>query len=93
MWETASEIDNLGFNLYRTTKLDGEKVKINPELIPSNVYPGALIGASYSFIDTGADLNQGKFLPNRTYYYWLETLDIFGSSELYGPIAGTALAK
>jgi len=92
-WETASEIDTLGFNLYRTTKLDGEKVKINPELIHSNVYPGALIGASYSYIDTGADLNQGKLLPNRTYYYWLETLDIFGSSEFFGPIVGTALAK
>ena len=92
-WETASEIDNLGFNIYRSTEENGERVKINPQLIPTNVPPGSIFGSTYTFVDTGADLKQGQLIPNRTYYYWLEARDIFGGSEMYGPILGTALAK
>ncbi|MGC9334419.1 MAG: hypothetical protein ACP5JJ_09745, partial [Anaerolineae bacterium] len=35
-WATTSEVDNLGFNLWRAESIDGERVKINEELIPSN---------------------------------------------------------
>lgn len=92
-WETVSEIDNLGFNLYRSTEENGEKVKINPQLIPTNVPPGSIFGSIYSFVDLGADLKQGQLIPNRTYYYWLEARDIYGGSDFYGPIIGTALPK
>lgn len=92
-WETASEIDNLGFNIYRADSLGGERLKINAELIPSNTYPGSPIGASYEYVDTGADLKQGKLLPNRTYYYWLADLDIYGESELFGPVEVVVKAK
>ncbi len=34
-WETASEIDNMGFNIYRADSADGEYVKINTALIPA----------------------------------------------------------
>ena len=92
-WETATEVDNLGFNLYRSTKVNGEKVRINQDLIPTNVPPGSLFGSAYSYIDTGEDLKQEKLLPNSNYYYWLEARDIFGGSEFHGPITGVILEK
>jgi hypothetical protein len=79
-WETASETDNLGFNLYRATSLDGESIKINAELMPSQVPPGSPFGAVYEYEDTTVNLDG-------TYYYWLEVVDIYGQSELHGPVS------
>ncbi len=31
-WETTSEISNLGFNLYRAKKVDGERTRINDRI-------------------------------------------------------------
>ena len=39
-WATVSERDNLGFNLYRATEIDGQQTQLNSELIPSQV-PGS----------------------------------------------------
>ena len=78
-WETASETDNLGFNLYRAEALGGERVQVNAELIPTNVPPGSPFGATYSYEDTDVE-------PGRTYFYWLEDVDIDGSVELHGPV-------
>jgi hypothetical protein len=79
-WETASEVDNLGFNLCRAIQTDGPMTKINAELIPSLVAPGSSDGAVYSFRDRGAK-------RDRTYYYWLEVADIYGHAELQGPLS------
>jgi carboxypeptidase T len=78
-WETASEVDTLGFDLYRAVQVDGTRTKINDELIPSQVAPGSSCGAVYSYRDRGAR-------PNRTYYYWLEDVDIYGDTRLQGPV-------
>jgi len=82
-WETASEIDNLGFNLYRATAVDGVRVKINAELIPTEVYPGSPFGAVYTYTDTGLK-------PKANYFYWLEDVDIYGTTQLSGPIEARA---
>jgi hypothetical protein len=34
-WETASEINNTGFNLYRATAEDGKQTQLNAELVPT----------------------------------------------------------
>jgi hypothetical protein len=82
-WETASEIDNSGFNLYRAASLEGEKSQLNDDLIPSQVPPGSPIGALYEFAD-------GTVGAGVTYYYWLEAVDIYGATELFGPVSATA---
>ncbi len=34
-WETATEMDNAGFNIWRALSKDGEYVSISGDLIPS----------------------------------------------------------
>ncbi len=75
IWETATEIDNAGFNLYRAASPDGPWRKINSLLIAAE--GDAVAGASYTFADT----------PGRgTFYYQLEDVDYFGVSTLHAPV-------
>jgi hypothetical protein len=84
-WETTNEVGNVGFNLYRATSLNGARIKLNTALIPTLVNPGSLDGAFYSYKDT--DLT-----PNKTYYYWLEDVDISGKTGLTAPKSVNVLA-
>lgn len=47
-WESATEYDNLGFNLNRVTTVDGERTKLNNELISTGTYSGSLLGVIYT---------------------------------------------
>jgi hypothetical protein len=77
LWETGSEEDNFGFNIYRTEAEDGEYEMINADMIPSE---GSLYEtASYEFVDD--DVQNRK-----TYYYKLEDIDINGMSTVHGPV-------
>ena len=78
-WQTADEIDNLGFNLYRATSESGTKVKLNVDLIPTNMMPGSLVGGSYSFEDLTATTIE-------SYFYWLEDVDTSGTTTMHGPV-------
>jgi len=85
-WETASELDNLGFNIYRAESQAGQLIKINQYLMASQ-NPGSTVGAAYSFLDESA-------APGATYYYWLEDIDASGMATKHGPVAArTASAK
>jgi hypothetical protein len=77
-WETGSELDNLGFNLFRAGSPDGEQVRINERLIPSQA-TGNAVGASYSFLDDSV-------VAGQTYYYWLQDVDTDGVINKNGPI-------
>jgi hypothetical protein len=75
MWETGTEIDNAGFNIYRSSSPDGPWFKVNDGLIAAEGDP--VSGTSYTFVDT----------PGRgTFYYRLEDVDYFGLSTLYDPV-------
>ena len=76
-WETVSEINNLGFNLYRSTAEDQVGELITAQMLPSQA-PGSLQGYSYSFEDANVT-------PGQTYWYTLEDLDMSGLATQHGP--------
>ena len=79
-WETATEVDNLGFNILRSTSIDGEKMKLNNLMLPTNLPPGSMVGSVYEFTDLDT-LETGIY-----YYYWLEDVDIYGITHINGPV-------
>jgi len=77
-WATETELDNAGFNVWRSEEKDGEYVRINPYFIPAQGEAG--LGAEYSYTDY--DVRNGKI-----YYYKLEDIDIYGKSTFHGPVS------
>jgi hypothetical protein len=74
-WKTASEVDNAGFNIYRSKRSDGTYKRVNGKPLPAQ--GNSAVGASYSFEDT----------PGRgTFYYKLEDVDYSGTSAMHGPV-------
>lgn len=76
-WSTESELDIIGFNLYRSDSPSGTFVKINNSLIPPAADPA--IGGEHNYVDR--DVTWGT-----TYYYKLETIDRYGNTRLTEPI-------
>jgi uncharacterized repeat protein (TIGR01451 family) len=74
-WETGVELDNLGFNVYRSATSDGVRVKLNGNLIPGM---GNSQGQLYELRDTVPD-------STVTWYYWLEDVSFKFETELHGP--------
>ena len=68
-WRTASEVDLLGFNVWRTSG-DGKPRRVNGALV---VPKGGGLGSRYSFVDRTAR-------PGRTYAYRLQIVRISGAS-------------
>lgn len=76
-WQTASEFQNAGFNIYRASSpFPSDWVKLNQSLISG--LGNSLSGKAYHFTDY--EVTDGE-----TYYYWLETIDFYGNKALYGP--------
>ena len=76
-WSTASEIDTVGFNLYRAEAEAGKYIKINSSLIPAQ--GSATKGTSYESIDTNVQ-------NRKTYYYKLEDINTKGISTFHGTV-------
>ncbi len=79
-WETASELNNRGFNLYRGTSLAGPDRQLNATLIPSQSQ-----GNPGGFIYTWED--RAELVPGTTYFYWVEDVDIYGVATRHGPVS------
>ncbi|MCY3742290.1 MAG: cadherin domain-containing protein [Candidatus Poribacteria bacterium] len=72
-WTTASEIENAGFNIFRSEAEQGAFVKINASLIQG---AGTTSDRNaYTWIDTTAK-------PNVEYYYRIEDMSFDGISEV-----------
>jgi hypothetical protein len=71
-WTTESEINNLGFDAYRSESLEGQFIKVNPAYIK-----GAGTDSTphdYQFADENA-------VAGKTYYYYLETISFSGERD------------
>jgi hypothetical protein len=82
-WTTASELQNLGFHLYRSLSANGPFTRITSPVIPG--LGSSAVGTSYSYRDSG--LTNGV-----TYFYKLEDIDTSGVSTLHGPVSATPSA-
>jgi hypothetical protein len=80
IWVTASEIDNVGFNLYRSESETGGYVQLNSSIILAE--GDSTQGETYEYVDY--DVKNRK-----TYYYMLEDIDLYGISTFHGPISAT----
>jgi len=76
-WETVSELNNAGFNLYRSLTADGEYTLLG--FTPSAA-PGSTQGAAYSYQDL--DVQAGQ-----TYWYKLEDVELDGATTMHGPVS------
>jgi hypothetical protein len=77
-WQTASEFQNLGFHLHRSTSASGPYERITSFLIPGA--GSSATGARYSYLDSG--LTNGV-----TYFYELEDVDASSGSTFHGPVS------
>lgn len=82
-WSTASELDTVGFNVYRGERAEGPFDLITSQLIPSSADP--LVGGEYSYVDRGV-------VPGHTYFYLLEDISSNGVGGRHGPIEVVAQA-
>ena len=76
-WETANEIRNAGFNLYRSNHYSGPYTKINDALIPG--LGNSVKGRRYVYTDT--DVSRGI-----TVFYRLEDIDFNRTRTGHGPV-------
>ncbi|MBI9113206.1 T9SS type A sorting domain-containing protein, partial [Maridesulfovibrio ferrireducens] len=76
-WVTASENGVLGYNLFRAENDNQDQaMRVTGTMIEAL---NSTTGGSYSFIDDEVEMNT-------TYYYWLQTNDFDGTSEMFGPV-------
>jgi hypothetical protein len=74
-WSTASEVDTMGFNLYRAEgSAEGAFELVNAELIPARGDP--LTGAEYQVEDKDVD-------PGHLYFYQIEEIEWNGTQQRY----------
>ena len=77
-WTTLSEIDNAGFNLWRSDTNDEKYTRINFMIIEAK--GGATQEAEYAYSDDTAKVGV-------KYYYKLEDIDTRGNSTFHGPVS------
>ena len=83
-WDTSSELDNLGFHVYRATSRGGPWTRVTAALIPG--LGSSPEGARYSYEDAG--LQNGT-----TYFYQLEDVETTGKTKRHGPVTATPSAS
>jgi hypothetical protein len=77
-WRTGSEVDTLGFNVYR--QRGGRRVRLNRHVIPAlSLTRGGVSGGAYSYLDRRAP-------THASLRYWLQEVDTSGHRAWRGPV-------
>ncbi|CAN2039328.1 putative pectate lyase C (modular protein) [Candidatus Magnetomoraceae bacterium gMMP-15] len=74
-WQTASEIDNAGFHIWRSETKNGNYTRITDNIIPSYAL-GSVSGAEYVYEDRDV-------VAGQTYYYKLEDIEYDNDSNFH----------
>ena len=77
-WRTGSELDNLGFHLYRGPSAEGPWTRLTAALIPG--LGSSPLGQAYVWRD-------GGLVNGQRYYYRLEDVDASTKSTFHGPVS------
>ena len=83
-WSTASELDTVGFNIYRSDTPTDPGILVNVDLIPAS--DDAQTGGDYRYTDK-------DIVPGRVYYYYLEDVNTHGVKNRHGPVEVKAQAN
>jgi hypothetical protein len=76
-WTTASEVDNFGFDIYRSLNEDGPFDRITDDPLPGAGTTDE--PQSYVFVDSEID-------PTKDYYYYIESISLGGVREVFSPV-------
>jgi hypothetical protein len=74
-WVTATEVNTVGFYLYRSATENGPQMQVNANLIAAQ--GDGVTGGSYRLTDAPG---------YGTFYYWLVDVDYSGQTSLHGPV-------
>lgn len=76
IWETESESNLLGFNIYRSDSMNlDNSIQVNSQILEPN---NSSIYHCYLFLDENVELDH-------IYSYWLESIELDGGIALFGP--------
>jgi uncharacterized repeat protein (TIGR01451 family) len=75
-WSTSSEVNTIGFYLFRLDESTGEYIRINEQILPGLLTSPQ--GGTYSLVDTGVS-------PYNNYTYVLMEIENKGKQNTYGP--------
>ena len=79
-WTTQSEMNNMGWNIYRSeTESTEDYIQINENMIEGAGTTEEQTDYSYS--------DNTEVVPGSTYWYWLQAVDMGGATNLFGPIS------
>jgi len=75
-WVTQSETENLGFHIYRSMTLNGQRTRLTHEMINGAINSSAQ--RNYSWTDRTVE-------QDRAYYYWVVDISSEGIATFHGP--------
>lgn len=76
-WKTASEVDNFGFDVYRSESETGPFERVSEH--PVQAAGTSDVPREYVWVDTRID-------PRRVYYYYVESISMNGARERFTPV-------